>query len=1370
MKLLNQAIMIFVLPLLVTVISCSPGKMEFQNNDPDPNYQLFSLLEDYPALNDSFHGVDQHTFNNYLADAVNVDLYCTVDILPITPDIVDPMTAMLGDARSILGRVIYQDQNDHPSDAYNYYAKDFYAFSDDLSAFSPGTTDDVTAILRKSMGYIEYAHVDEVENVMDDLSQMLTDPNMASLLDVLQEMGGKLFLQANESIVYEESNLGLGNATRGVDALLSGLRDISYNDADARQRLFDIIREMNNLFAVQVGPQNKRFADVLRDLMVNVEDYATIGGAVYSSNPAYNQDSSGVYVNTELRNGIREMWPSLVSLFIKAKGEWEPEDMPDWAVIHDPENGESVMEYLSRQLYMLKNNCNIDIGDPNNPYGGGELERSLRRMVTYNAYGERRDEATYTVSYLDHLLYTLASSYDFGFKTRFNADGEPYSNDADGHGSPRCHGESTNGIITVNDSLYSMTSHAKHAKEKFLGITILDKWFNVYGLCLDNRLAQGNNVFRSSDPFNSSQANSHKYYMGYDYPTLALLSGFSAGDAGIPNGGETGIVPGSAETGEDGSNNDYRTFFTRVGNGLGELNTGRWVMGWIARACWEGEGPYYYAPEEDGGSPDTIMFDVNNDDAAEPCSVYYRPDGRVYAYVYKAEQGNPATWEYFYPAEGNDPVDNNGQRENRYREVWQTDKYLIKSNYTNNSGSTRYYAPDSVVGTSGQNKYLLHKINDAEETGDDLDAATNQAGSFTFHEKIDEQSAVRQCASQEEAMFRNFQWLMLEKKIVFVMPMRSFVDIDVCGQDIRIDSPVYTVIESNGIVGVSNTRKGPGNGSWVIKGNEGTDIDHDSDPNNVNYGDSHEPGDGRVFVLVKEDAAFALGKGDSVTLSTIWDTILGGGHVLPDAVGTNIAPMARMAFLEEEYIPSSSPEIGSSSSDTWYNRNKLFPLVAALAGNLHQKSYYDAPASGHDYNHVGNHRYPLKVLRDLIHMLGQPLIRHYDEHGGRWLPVVNNENGHGRYAQFAPDGYGVDHRPTENLRTVISVLTENGPSNEANCDGLVPALAKTNMVTKLMAFLQTTGDTSGIYQDVNKTSDDYTQWGARRKVFYGLEQLFTTMKCAEGTATSRGYFDVYHPEWMYAMRDVDVNMDALLDELIGYSDNDPNNDHNGKGLAVFVDNRSDSNPDRNWDNYYRLMNGIGELMSNNGSTSGQYNITGNLVNVLDSALSSFDATDAQLRGLRHTLGSVFTSYDTDQEMWVYPQDLKRILTIHLPQILDAYQGHYENLVYFANTMLMDDGFVEYLLANLDSRYPAEDVYTQLYAFMGNELVCNPDSELWCDLNELLISFVDMMIEQNNLDVERSLFEETVYMPGLTASTEKTYNLDPYTGLGEILSK
>ena len=144
-----------------------------------------------------------------------------------------------------------------------------------------------------------------------------------------------------------------------------------------------------------------------------------------------------------------------------------------------------------------------------------------------------------------------------------------------------------------------------------------------------------------------------------------------------------------------------------------------------------------------------------------------------------------------------------------------------------------------------------------------------------------------------------------------------------------------------------------------------------------------------------------------MNLGVIWNNILGRGHVLPDAVGANIPPIPRMAFLQEKLVPSDatgdtvytySNAFGETAgswesgswSDAWAGRNRVFPAVVALAGSLHDRTYYDPAASGSDYNWGGNHKYPLKdLLGGLVPPLAKPMFRHLDDEGGRWVGRIN---------------------------------------------------------------------------------------------------------------------------------------------------------------------------------------------------------------------------------------------------------------------------------------------------------------------------------------------------------------------------------------------
>ncbi len=1409
------------------LLSCSDsGKFLFQRNDPEPEYRLFDLLDPYPALYDAFDTVDQHRFNMMLSDAINADVTGTKNALQQMPAInPDPLVDIVAALRIIIERIINQDNYRWRSDPYDYdnYITDFYSFLDDLDAASPGTTNELVSILRKSIGYIQYAHGHEIETVMADLIDFLKDTqgqNVGTVLPLLQEGLGKTLLRANT--FYDDSSNKLGNAVVGMDALLSGINDIATEDAGAREALYDVIRELGAVMTAKAG--DKTFADILKELMINIEDNATVGGSVYSSNASYYHDGSDYYVNTELKNGVRQMLPGLALLFIRAGDNEQASPIYDPVDNNSPNpDGRSALEYLTQKLYDLKLNCGIDFTDY-------EVEPSLKRMTEYNGFGELRSSASYKVSYLDHLVYTLIASYDFGFLTK-TSDGasEPYNNDQDGHCSVRKHGEPTAGIITINDSLYSMVSHAKEARSSSQNCTI--GWLGAYNLALDARAvsqtwngdtgglltsveitngAQGNYIYRYKNSFLSSQANNYKFYLGYDFPTLLLFSGFSAGDAGIPNGGITGIVPTSNTT-TVGTNNDYRTYYPYIGNGLGELNTGRWTMGWIARACWEGEGPYYYA---DPNAETRMASD------GRIYHVYFRPDGRIYAFVCKEDPANPL---YFYPSDGGNDADEtenpqsltiNGVefklRVNRYRANWNTDYYLLKTDYINYhedanhppAGWTGYYSPANVVGITGINKFKMHSLQDTNGKGeynDDLDASTNNAGCLWFWEKIAENNTVRGCNSQEEAMYRNFQWLMLEKKFVFIMPMRSYVNIHATaawciGVTLNIDSPLFTIIEANGMAGIATAKKTGAVGTWVKLGNRGdgegcSNYGHNQ-PNGANYGDSLQPADGRLWVIVKEDSSYKtslglLTDGDYVDINTIWSTILGNGNVFPNIVGDNLAPIARMAFLQPDLVASNSSDIGDINAAAWQNRNKLLPIIVALSGDLHEKSYYDKPSNQNDhwYNFSGNHKYPLKYLRDLIAMLGNPIMRYYKTPyvgatKGWVVPQIQDQHGRGVYAMFTPKPIdsAVNFNPNSSLRSVAAVLTEN---SQAAADGVIPALANSTMVTKLMALLQKIGQYGygalPIYQDGTKDSSDYADWGARRKIFYGLEQIVTRMKCNKSIEQTRNYYGISYPEWMFVKNSDDIDMDVALDELIGYDDAGGNPYVWGKGLAAFVDHRDSAHPNYqgwNWNNYYKLVNGLGELMSNQGATNGYYCINDDLIEMIDKTLTSFKATNAQLKGVRHTLGTVLYYYDDDTSQWIIPNELNDILTGYLPQILQEYTGYNADLLSVASNMLVDDGFVEYFMSNLSSPHPSEDVFNQLYEFLNLDLIKSKDSRLWDDLNELMIGLVVRLNETLEGSSYKAASFEDYTKPVYLSPSEYLYSdeFDPYSGLGQLLTK
>jgi len=1157
---LKRLYLVMAASLIFGFSACSQSDLGvFQDNKPTPDFTIFTIVNGYEGLQELWDSIDAEDVNAGLADSIKNNTDEFVNFSQIMADIFNtdagggrnPLQNLLGEASGLLDWTTSTDPafyyNDIIDSLYSdsgtaeSYQSAFYSFLEKASGSGDDSdSGDILGIARIFMQYIvDTKDNGEIRDFMESLVDMTQDADFKEDFTDLSKTLSTLLIRADYPMWVDGSgnlitdpanidagdiNLELGNAVKGTQALILALSRVMMHDDVSKEVLFDIIREGSSLVTAENSQK-------LKQLISNLEDYYTVGGAGITTDYI---NTGNPYVNTDLGTTLREMWPALQKLFIKTKPSWDTTERPDLG-IYDDAYGKSPVEFLARQLNNLKTNCNIDFAN----YDG--IEDSLKQMVELNGYGEERSGASYKVSFLDHLLYTLTGAYNFGYLTRMDDSGEPATNHSRGHGT------STGGIITVNDSMYSLTN----------GLVC---GMGAYDLALDVRKDQADLIGRSRYvQFNGGGISSHKFYMGYDFPTLHLMPSACAGDAGLPNGGETGVVPADNTT----SGNDYKTFFPKVGNGIGELNTGRFLMGWIARACWEGEGPYYYAPDKVSQSVETISYDVDGDSTAENCNVYRKANGDVYAYVYKPDS-NPSNWTYYYPvSSSNDAADSDaaarGQRDNRYRELWYSDYYLIEKGATSknvycappmNDNGTAY-----VEGTTGDDKYKLK------------DSGSFSSQRFMFKEKIAEDDSIRECGSQEEAMYRNFQWLLLEKKFVFIIPM------SVNGLNLLF-SAAYVVIEANGAAGLATAKKGTSYGRWVLKGDEGVDLDDFRSPK---YGDSHELGDGRIVIFVREASVLGL---VSMDLNAVWNTVLGNGKVLPDAVGANIGPITRMAFLQPDLVPSDADASLPAIQTAWENRNRLLPVIIALAGSLHSRTVYEAAASGNNYNYAGDHKYPLKdLLGGLVPALAKPYYRHFTDSGGRWVPRMNNENSQGNFAYFEPStNTNMDYRPRASLRPLTSFLTEN---TTAACDGIIPALAETDLVTKLLVLLQNMGanEEGSIYRDVDPASEDLDQWGARRQLFYGLEQIFTDVKTTRGGVVQKEYenagsgfwtdqrYDNDKWKWMFVTgqnadgageyqdfagkRDVDLVLDNAIYGMVGH--NYISTTYPGKGLASYPD-------------------------------------------------------------------------------------------------------------------------------------------------------------------------------------------------------------------------
>ncbi len=1108
------------------------------------------------------------------------------------------------------------------------------------------------------------------------------------------------------------TNTDLGNAVKGVIKLLYGLNTIAASDETVRNTIDAmILTDLPGLLNSDPDATTK-----IQNLIVNMSNYFAvdeIGISEYESNADYhNDDISTGYVNASFKETLRDMLPTLVKLFIRNDGS----SAQDYSIINS--DNQSPIEALMVSLNKLKA-AGIDYSDTANA-----LEPTLKRTMQYN--GRMKDRSSHSLSsdsswsqmsYLDHLVYTIGSAYYFGYLARVgSASGEGgYTNFNYGHGIP------TNGIITVNDSMFALTS--KDASAAIMGCSI---GMDSYALALADRTGQADHISRSSSSFGYSNRGSHKFYLGYDYPTMLLLPSNCAGDAGIPNGGETAITVNQPTTeSTTGGTNDYRTYWPKVADGKGVLNTSQFLMGWVARVAWDGQGPYYsttYTNDATHPATTTYNMPVNG---SQTVNVYYKPNGEVYAYVYK-QSSSPSTWEYFYPNSlqtgiGNDiadPDDANGQRANRYKDVVVSDNYLIQHNgggLLDGIWDSRYNVPPMNDNGSDYiqsgDKFRLKPI-------DPDDAGAPSAKPFKLWERIGEKQetstgsgiSVRECATQEEAIYRNIQWFLFEKKFAFIIPMWvDALSLNAGG--------AFIIIEANGAVGLANAKKGSANGRWIKLRSEGIPgtTYNPNYGNNPDYGDSNIPGDGRIIVLCRS-VTLAIA---TINATFLFDNVLGSGYVLPDAVGRNIEPVARMAFLTEDAVDILSDDRTATWDTAWANRNKLAPVLVALAGTLHDGTKYVPSTSGTGYNYnyasPSPHKYPLAdLLEGVLMPLGKPMFRRFNTadtgSSPRWVPRVKDESG-ATFAYLRPNvtGYGYtptvkNYIPRDTLRTPLSVLVGNSIDSY---DGVMPMMADGGgMVTRLLGLLQLLG------------GEEFAE--PRANIALGLEQVMTAAKFNKSEAITNNYFttlDFSKYEWMFNKRAEDLD----LEDFLGY-----------EGEYRTTADGGD------WETFEDMVDMMKSFMG------GSRDIRQNLVNIVNAVLAQ-QLTEDEVHGLLYTVGKLFAKYNQTYPggAWLYhgydhgagqPDNYDQLVDMltYLPQVHDVMKSSdgsgvkYNRLLKNVDILMKDQtSLVHTLLEGMSTPYTAGDVIEDLDRFLGWSIISDPNSPLWDDLSLMLDAMADM---------------------------------------------
>jgi len=1451
----NLLIAFLISSILLIVVSCSSDQeMIAQKNEHEPEYRLFKIFDDYPALRSSFDKVDKGIFNKTLAAATNENLTETKNILYTIgrlllphPDNEKSTQTLIIDAvgylNSILRRIIYQDEFDYNSqfkfsgDYSADYSKSFYSYLDKLTESLDYKTNDkinlskpVIAIVNKIAGYINDKYKGkELEDTVADAILYLKNYNDKAKEETETQVFTKLLLQANEEMLINDkgqldidlknneydkknyTNLGVGDSARGVDVLLSGVNDL-LKDKVNRQITYDFLREIGNFFSAT--SQDKPLKQVLKELICNFESFMTKGGLEYENNEVYNRNDETVYSYNLLSEIQRNVLPTAVSLLMRADRS---------PVLHD-RDGKKVY-FLDR---LIKNMRSFGFDTYDNNHIASHLEESLYDLLRFDTYGRDRinDPNAWDASFIESILFTVQAAVNLGW-TDGGKTGEVTGNDPNAnHG----HGKHA-GTITINDAFFSCKTN------KVLGI------LNFYDLAFNKE--SKDHIFRCKNYFSADEKDKFKFHFDSNYFALNFASGFCIGDLGVPHGGNPNGYEGEK----------LNSYLGYTGNGIGDGDGGRWAFELAGRAALFGEGPYY---------------SVNDEVVDGEVYTYFRPDGKVYARILKKGSNPETDWFYSYPFENGDAVDSDiivennkvvskkelknlrdgiyksfykeylaglnkfpepykseSQRENRYRECWRGD-YLMVS-YTPFLGNQeKYCTPNDMSGKAKGPDYL------------------------EISEIIPEKSIDRECKNNDESFYRNVQYAFTEKRIALTIPLYAKIDLKTILEGLGVYIPGFINLEivnlgamiiaqGNGIGGVLQLKKvnstkyfsGNGNNAWAKK----RDPD---DSDKFWYKNSKIPADYRLKIALPDKiiAGYAGGFVKSATsamgfkslndliLAFLWDFVFEDGSFLPSVADRNSEQIVRMFLPRSQEGPDYGSQgenfltnegdwyMGSrkgalrearrgwgfeavANDETWRNRNGIPALLFLFIQSFLEFTEYDKDFHDPLKANSGIVKNPFQAFTDgLLVPLVTTMSYYQKEHENSQYPrgwcqrilgdnaktesyAADYQNGYfltrscdviGR-EPAAPSGGWVErefYRPAK-IRNLLNIITDSDPFsvNHSRCDSALPLLfeydaanhyttdpenkTNTRILTQLFKLLYILGDSK--YDDpkaIDYNDPDfdrsYENWGTRRKILYGIEQIISIAKPVKGEVIKFNTVNVKrmkYPDWMFSdfgIRACDVNTED--DPLIG--------------LSQYPDNRQ--NPG-DWDNFNKFIDALGALFSSKNPSGSKYNIMIDLIDVIDILLTSVEITDDNIKGLRHTLGIVLTKYNADKLKWEYPDELSDIFIKILPDMLAVFKGNYKDLLVLVNSFSKKDGFLEYFIHALSSSNNIEEIINQLsketvtvnrkYAgskvimtaektfpgFLCSDLVSKHNSSLWSGLAELFEDFANLIDDTEKTGIE-----------------------------------
>jgi hypothetical protein len=407
-----------VLILLQTSWSCQKNskKLSDVNLFPD-GFQssgglvLFNLLDSYPALKQPFKSVKVDDFNTRLDNSLR--LSAKEDILgglrliqSIMLNTRTELQALLGQTANMLGRI----QRNNPT-TYN----NLQPLLERIRNYNQPVIRNVIPI---TTSYLlqEYTTKSSatISKQVTDFANTLGNADSKKMMEDYQDVAVK-GIRSN-SIV----RAALESATNAfLDPVISG-------DKKLKNGLIGTIYGFGEMLYKRTGPSdNKTSETTIKELMVNVEKYYTVGGSGYSTIYSTSYTTPVTINSAELSNVIVDLYKNIRQLLAPPAS---PTTKDTTAILIDK---------LGENLLLLD-------------FAGTTtgIENSLLDLVLQDSYGKDRfkDSTANSISALESLLLTLSIVDSFGYKWNVAQTDRSWIT------------EPTYGQLNLGDSLWALQS------------------------------------------------------------------------------------------------------------------------------------------------------------------------------------------------------------------------------------------------------------------------------------------------------------------------------------------------------------------------------------------------------------------------------------------------------------------------------------------------------------------------------------------------------------------------------------------------------------------------------------------------------------------------------------------------------------------------------------------------------------------------------------------------------------------------------------------------------------------------------------------------------------------------------------------------